>query len=508
MLYVHRKHIIIKHKKSNNKIIKMTDIKVLLPDTHYRINCDQILTKKIKLLINNYNNDIYEIAKRVDPLYRYSNFYFVYGDDTFSITDVNFCKARQIGDDKKKCLHLNTYRHFNSENLSIAHNDNILFENKIPKAIWRGATTKCKSRFDLIDLWANNNKYIDVGFSEVNDESAPKYEVKNILPVSEMIKYKYLLVLEGNDVASSFVWSFLTNSIVIMPKPKYEMITGQGQVISGYHYIEIKDDTTDLEEKIIWCESHIDECKQIIENKKKFINDLLDNDLYETSARLIENNIVPYIDKYGLTVAIFYKLLLGRYVEDTLPRDHQPLPASLFNSIKNSSEFKNKNNLNNSNNVNKYDFCCGIISINKNHIIPNTIKNQCGFDVCSDKHNVLQIDTNKIISNYRIDYVESLTETTKMCLTAKIKPSGIFIINNVFYIYDYKYDYNITMIDIYKILKNEFVIYSSNNYNKLHNEYIGSENKSTQSSIRHIDVIDDKVIVFTDDNDFYTIVLS
>ena len=69
------------------------------------------------------------------------------------------------------------------------------------------------------------------------------------LPTHRHLNYKFILCLEGNDVASNLKWVMSSNSIAVMPKPKYETWFMEGKLKGNVHYIEIKDDYSDLEEK-------------------------------------------------------------------------------------------------------------------------------------------------------------------------------------------------------------------------------------------------------------------
>ncbi|GIR91542.1 MAG: hypothetical protein CM15mP92_0060 [Halieaceae bacterium] len=64
------------------------------------------------------------------------------------------------------------------------------------------------------------------------------------------LKHKFILCIEGNDVASNLKWVMSSNSVAVMPKPKYESWFMEGKLIPNYHYILIKDDYSDLEEKL------------------------------------------------------------------------------------------------------------------------------------------------------------------------------------------------------------------------------------------------------------------
>ena len=134
------------------------------------------------------------------------------------------------------------------------------------------------------------------------------------MQIKDMLEYKYLLVLEGNRCITSFnVWSFLSNSVVLMTKPIRETILQHHKLIPNYHYVEIKPDMSDLLDKIMWCENNLLKCLQIIKNKKKFMIGIISRNLYKESATLLENNFVPYIDKIELTQIIFHKVLKGDY---------------------------------------------------------------------------------------------------------------------------------------------------------------------------------------------------
>jgi hypothetical protein len=51
----------------------------------------------------------------------------------------------------------------------------------------------------------------------------------------------------------------------------------------GTHYIEIKEDLSDLEEKIEWCKNHDAECKKIAQNSLKFAKKALTKEYINAS---------------------------------------------------------------------------------------------------------------------------------------------------------------------------------------------------------------------------------
>ena len=62
------------------------------------------------------------------------------------------------------------------------------------------------------------------------------------------LKHKFILCIEGNDVASNLKWVMSSNSVAVMPKPKFESWFMEGKLIPDHHYIQIKEDYSDLEE--------------------------------------------------------------------------------------------------------------------------------------------------------------------------------------------------------------------------------------------------------------------
>ena len=91
------------------------------------------------------------------------------------------------------------------------------------------------------------------------------------LTISEHLKFKYILCLEGNDVASNLKWVMSSNSIAVMPKPKYETWFMEGTLVPNFHYILIKDDYSDLEERLNYYTEHTEEALQIISNAHQYI---------------------------------------------------------------------------------------------------------------------------------------------------------------------------------------------------------------------------------------------
>ena len=84
------------------------------------------------------------------------------------------------------------------------------------------------------------------------------------------------MALEGNDVASNLKWVMSSNSIAVMPKPTCETWFMEGTLIPNFHYIEIKADFSDLEERLHYYNTHPAEAQRIIANAHAYVDQFRD----------------------------------------------------------------------------------------------------------------------------------------------------------------------------------------------------------------------------------------
>src|SRR5690606_28634160 len=89
---------------------------------------------------------------------------------------------------------------------------------------------------------------------------------------TQHLDYKFILALEGNDVATNVKWIMSSNSIAVMPKPTYETWFMEGQLIPDYHYICIKSDYSDLEEKLNYYIQNTNKALEIVANANAYVN--------------------------------------------------------------------------------------------------------------------------------------------------------------------------------------------------------------------------------------------
>ena len=85
------------------------------------------------------------------------------------------------------------------------------------------------------------------------------------------LKYKFIMCVEGVDVATNLKWVMSSNSIAVMPRPKIESWFMENKLIPEKHYIEIKEDYSDLESKIKYYIKNPEKCKSIIKNANDYV---------------------------------------------------------------------------------------------------------------------------------------------------------------------------------------------------------------------------------------------
>uniref|UniRef100_A0A6C0CQF9 Glycosyl transferase CAP10 domain-containing protein n=1 Tax=viral metagenome TaxID=1070528 RepID=A0A6C0CQF9_9ZZZZ len=167
------------------------------------------------------------------------------------------------------------------------------FETKMNAVFWRGVTTGCSqhfsakewnpreaNRFTMIENWYEKRPDINVGFSFVHRSwLKSKYEcyVKGRCRPEEFLKHKYILSIEGNDKDSGLNWKLNSNSVVLMPRPRVTSWLMESKLEANKHYVLLKDDFSDLGEKVDWCNNNQEKCKEIIRNANKYMSQFSNN---------------------------------------------------------------------------------------------------------------------------------------------------------------------------------------------------------------------------------------
>lgn len=175
----------------------------------------------------------------------------VQGDTTVVPEHPAFVKSRPVRGENRNAvlLPLNRFRHF------YFPSDCTPFEAKRSMAIWRGAAHTPLRRTLLAR--ASDPKLVDLGNTRVDDGRA-------YLSPAEQLRYRYVLSVEGRDVATNLKWILASNSLCLMPKPTAETWFMEGILEAGVHYVELRDDFEDLEEKIVECEREPERVRAIV----------------------------------------------------------------------------------------------------------------------------------------------------------------------------------------------------------------------------------------------------
>jgi len=90
------------------------------------------------------------------------------------------------------------------------------------------------------------------------------------------LESKFIMSLEGNDVASNLKWIMSSNSIAVSPHLTCETWFMEGTLIPDYHYIEIKEDFSDLKEKLQYYIDHPEKANEIIQHAHEYVEQFKD----------------------------------------------------------------------------------------------------------------------------------------------------------------------------------------------------------------------------------------
>ena len=172
------------------------------------------------------------------------------------------------------------------------------WEDKHSSLIWRGGVTGLTTKNDYLEVpypkggprihavstyFNKDVSTVDVAFTEshpsVSRESKNGWNVTNLVrgthtSMEDQLKYKYMLVLEGNDVATGLKWQLASNSVVFMAKPTTVSFMMEDLLIPFVHCIPVKDDYSDLIQMVHWARDNDAKCVWISEQATLFMERL------------------------------------------------------------------------------------------------------------------------------------------------------------------------------------------------------------------------------------------
>ena len=179
-------------------------------------------------------------------------------------------KSRPISDDNQNnvLLKLVTVRHF------LFVDDKKSWREKKDMAVFRGDL----GREDTGDHKYNRTVFMKrwYGYPMIDAGSTnpivdhPGW-LKEKMTIGEHLDYKFVMSLEGNDVASNLKWIMSSNSIAVTPRLTCETWFMEGTLIPNYHYIEVKEDFSDLEERLQYYIDHPEEAEAIIQHAHEYV---------------------------------------------------------------------------------------------------------------------------------------------------------------------------------------------------------------------------------------------
>ncbi len=290
-----------KYKKSKMLFYLKGMLNVLIPDIYYRNRRRSLLdtisrydTNYIQKRVAYYNKKISSFTLGTDALRlndlsarQQSSYYFdlqeylryfspnrsfhrEFGDVMQVPSRPTFVKNRPISGNNENAILLkfNKIRHFNFIN------DHLSFTEKSNRLVWRGKAGK-PHRIEFIKKHFNNPLF-DLGQSNTPEPGGDPARQKAFMSIAEQLRFKFILSIEGNDVATNLKWIMSSNSLCFMRKPRNETWYMEGTLQPDIHYVLLKDDYSDIESKMEYYTRNENAALEIIKQANEYTKQFQD----------------------------------------------------------------------------------------------------------------------------------------------------------------------------------------------------------------------------------------
>ena len=229
------------------------------------------------------------------------------GDNCFRCTAPALAKCRLLTDGPVLVRCMEVERHWRPFYNPIRGRP---WDARASAAVWRGSSTgglgdlvaqRPATRFRLVERWGKaRSNAVDVGFSGLSPETERGTQperwsqyVKAKLSRRQMQDFRYIISVEGNDKDSGLNWKLGSGRVVMMAKPTATSWLMETRLVPGVHYVLLKDDFSDLEERVQWCEAHPLDAKRIAGNAIAFMRQFAD----ERAELMLEGAVLRHYFK-------------------------------------------------------------------------------------------------------------------------------------------------------------------------------------------------------------------
>jgi len=198
-------------------------------------------------------------------------FHYQFGDVVTVPVHPTFVKSRPLTENNANgiILKLNSIRHFTFVK------DPLAYQHKKNKLVWRGKAG-VQERKDFVRQHFDNPLF-DIGQSNQPEEGGDPRRQKRFMSIEKQLQYKFILSIEGNDVATNLKWIMSSNSLCFMRKPRFETWFMEGRLLPDIHYVLLRDDYSDIEEKMNYYLQHEEEALKILKNAQAYIQQFQNN---------------------------------------------------------------------------------------------------------------------------------------------------------------------------------------------------------------------------------------
>ncbi len=188
------------------------------------------------------------------------------------------------------------------------------WEEKKLALIWRGSLTGITGDKNLLSnyikggprlnvvrkYFAHNTSVIDVALM---DESHGQFIRRSFTSMADQLEFKYILSLEGNDVATGLKWMLTSNSVVFMSRPTTVSFLIEDELVPFGDYVPLEDDYSDLLQMVLWACKNDEKCKWIADQATLYMEQLWTSQQAKRDNALIVQSLgEAYDNQFGIAL--------------------------------------------------------------------------------------------------------------------------------------------------------------------------------------------------------------